>query len=172
MSSLHTPREVHSVSAVPFRRKPFSHVDTHFEPKLKEPFGSEQDREPWGGEFIGWHLLAWRQTETEIDYLQIKKMTSLPAALSWMSNENRMSSIYSDCISAFIRIYNVLHQLLIYGHTLTDRKCMTPVALWQTFCHVCANQIKSLFTLDCAYWAIAVYTQGVLALHGGMGWNI
>ena len=46
MSALHTLKEVHPVIAVPFRRKPSSHADTHLEPKLKEPFGSEQDKEP------------------------------------------------------------------------------------------------------------------------------
>lgn len=64
----------------------------------------------------------------------------------------------TNCISILILFYSLLKQLVICGHTLTKRKCMTPVALWQTFCHLCANQIKSLFTLDSAYWAIAVCT--------------
>ena len=46
MSVLHTPREVHSIRAVPFNKKPSSQVTEHLEPKLKGPFGSEQDREP------------------------------------------------------------------------------------------------------------------------------
>ena len=58
MSVLHTPREVHSIRAVPFNKKPSSQVTEHLEPKLKGPFGSEQDREPWGGEIIELHRLA------------------------------------------------------------------------------------------------------------------
>lgn len=64
MPALHMPRELHSVLAVPFSRKPSSQVDVHWEPKLKWPFGSEQDREPWGGSLIGLHLFTWRNTET------------------------------------------------------------------------------------------------------------
>ena len=45
-SVLHVPKEVHFVSAVPFRRKPSSHVDEHREPKLNSSCGSEQTKEP------------------------------------------------------------------------------------------------------------------------------
>ena len=57
-SVLHVPREVHSVSAVPFRTKPSSQVDLHWEPKLNSSWGSEQIKEPWEGEIRVGHLLA------------------------------------------------------------------------------------------------------------------
>lgn len=60
ISALHMPRELQSVLVVPFSRtKPLSQATVHREPKLNGPFGSEQDREPWG-RFIGMHFLAWR----------------------------------------------------------------------------------------------------------------
>lgn len=58
MSALHVPREVHSVTAVPFRMKPGSHVMLHWEPKLNASWGSEQTREPWKGLFRSGHFLA------------------------------------------------------------------------------------------------------------------
>ena len=58
MSALHVPREVHSMSAVPFRTKPSWQADVHREPKLKSPCGAEQTKEPWEGEFRVGHLLA------------------------------------------------------------------------------------------------------------------
>ena len=62
----------------------------------------------------------------------------------------------------------ILQHLVICGRTLAAGKSMSPASLWRTFRHVCANQIKTLFTLHGAYWAIAVRTQGVVALQWGM----
>lgn len=63
ISLLHKPWEVHSVPAVTFRTKPLSQVTLHWEPKLKSSWGSEQDNEPWGGEFRVVHLLAEKGTQ-------------------------------------------------------------------------------------------------------------
>lgn len=62
-SALHWPRDVHSVSAVPFSRKPSPHVDVQREPTLNSPCGSTQRKEPWSVEFRAGHLLAegWRE---------------------------------------------------------------------------------------------------------------
>ena len=62
VSAFHVPTEVHSVSAVPFRRKPSSQADVHWDPKLNVPWGWEQDKEPWEGRFRAGHLFAGGQT--------------------------------------------------------------------------------------------------------------
>lgn len=58
MSELHVPTEVHSATAVPFKKKPVSHVMLHWEPKLNSSWGWEQTREPWKGLFRSGHFLT------------------------------------------------------------------------------------------------------------------
>lgn len=59
ISALHKPRELHSALTVPVSTKPFSQLAVHREPKVKGPFGSEQDRKPCGSS-IGWHFFTLR----------------------------------------------------------------------------------------------------------------
>lgn len=93
-SSLHIPKELHSVLAVPFSTNPSSQVAVHWEPKVKEPFGSAQDREPWGSS-ISSHFFTWKSKETTRSQI-IFKIHMHPILHAWRcgSKDNNILMLF------------------------------------------------------------------------------
>lgn len=114
ISALHKPRELHSVLTVPFSRKPFSQVAVHTDPKVKGPFGSEQDRKPRESS-IGLHCFTLRNRKAR-EGLVISKLHQCHCWPDIIKiKDTTRTEQCSDC--------------LLCSCTLADRKPRTPLAL-------------------------------------------
>lgn len=99
VSALHKPRELHSMLTVPFSAKPLSQVAVHRDPKVKGPFGWEQDRKP-RGRSTGLHFFTLgnrKATESSVRH-QLRIYNLLPDIFKTLGMNQNSDRLFFPCV--------------------------------------------------------------------------